>query len=175
MSNSIFNNIRVILLDRDGVINEEPGPILSPRKKKNSRLPKRKSLSRFRCWQSNKVIFLRHLKKHIFWIIIGNSESAWLCFPKKDIPVRDRMRNTVRRPGQSFWLQTSTDKFYPDFVCKLKDDRVLVVEYKGQLIESNQDSQEKQALGELWAKRSGGKCLFAMPKNKDYAAVQRTI
>ena len=30
MSNSIFNNIRVILLDRDGVINEEPGPILSP-------------------------------------------------------------------------------------------------------------------------------------------------
>jgi type III restriction enzyme len=52
---------------------------------------------------------------------------------------------------------------------------VLVVEYKGQLIESNQDSQEKQALGELWAKRSGGKCLFAMPKNKDYAAVQRTI
>jgi len=85
------------------------------------------------------------------------------------------MRNTVRRPGQSFWLQPSTDKFYPDFVCKLKDDRVLVVEYKGQLIESNQDSQEKQALGELWAKRSGGKCLFAMPKNKDYAAVQRTI
>jgi len=30
MSNSIFNNLRVILLDRDGVINEEPGPILSP-------------------------------------------------------------------------------------------------------------------------------------------------
>ena len=32
MSNSIFNNIRVVLLDRDGVINEEPGPILSPEK-----------------------------------------------------------------------------------------------------------------------------------------------
>ena len=30
MSNSIFNNLGVILLDRDGVINEEPGPILSP-------------------------------------------------------------------------------------------------------------------------------------------------
>ena len=29
-SNSILKNIRVILLDRDGVINEEPGPILSP-------------------------------------------------------------------------------------------------------------------------------------------------
>ena len=30
MSNSNFNNLGVILLDRDGVINEEPGPILSP-------------------------------------------------------------------------------------------------------------------------------------------------
>ena len=30
MLNSIFNNLGVILLDRDGVINEEPGPILSP-------------------------------------------------------------------------------------------------------------------------------------------------
>ena len=30
MLKSIFNNLSVILLDRDGVINEEPGPILSP-------------------------------------------------------------------------------------------------------------------------------------------------
>ncbi len=41
------------------------------------------------------------------------------------------VRNPVRRPGRSFWLQTSTDKFYPDFVCKLKDGRTAVVEYKG--------------------------------------------
>ncbi len=30
MSKSLFNNLRVVLLDRDGVINEEPGPILTP-------------------------------------------------------------------------------------------------------------------------------------------------
>jgi type III restriction enzyme len=83
------------------------------------------------------------------------------------------VRNPVRRPGQSFWLQTSTDKFYPDFVCKLKDDRILVVEYKGQHIQSNEDSREKQALGELWAKRSDGNCLFVMPTARDYEAVQR--
>lgn len=28
------------------------------------------------------------------------------------------VRNLERRPLDSFWLQTSTDKFYPDFVCK---------------------------------------------------------
>ena len=30
MPNTIFKNLSVVLLDRDGVINEEPGPILSP-------------------------------------------------------------------------------------------------------------------------------------------------
>jgi len=84
------------------------------------------------------------------------------------------VRNPVRRPGQSFWLQTSTDKFYPDFVCKLKDGRFLVVEYKGGHL-MNDDSKEKRTLGELWAERSGGKCLFVMPTDKDYAAVSRAI
>jgi len=84
------------------------------------------------------------------------------------------VRNPVRRPGHSFWLQTSTDKFYPDFVCKLKDGRVLVVEYKGGHL-WNEDSKEKKALGELWAMRSDGACLFVMPTEKDYAAVQRMI
>ena len=84
------------------------------------------------------------------------------------------VRNPVRRPGHSFWLQTSTDKFYPDFVCKLKDGRTLVVEYKGGHL-WNEDSKEKKALGELWAERSGGSCLFVMPTDRDYAAMQRVI
>ncbi len=84
------------------------------------------------------------------------------------------VRNPVRRPGLSFWLQTSTDKFYPDFVCKLKDGRVLVVEYKGEHL-WNEDSKEKKALGELWAIRSGGTCLFVMPMGKDYEAIRGAI
>jgi len=84
------------------------------------------------------------------------------------------VRNPVRRPGHFFWLQTSTDKFYPDFVCKLKDGRTLVVEYKG-AIYIGQDSTEKEALGELWAERSEGACLFVMPKDKDYDHISRVI
>ena len=84
------------------------------------------------------------------------------------------VRNPVRRPGQSFWLQTSTDKFYPDFVCKLKDERLVVVEYKGGHL-WNEDSKEKKALGELWAERSGGACLFVMPTGWVYAAIARVI
>jgi type III restriction enzyme len=84
------------------------------------------------------------------------------------------VRNPVRCPGHSFWLQTSTDKFYPDFVCKLKDGRVVVVEYKGGHL-WNDETKEKKALGELWAKRSGGNCLFVMPTDKDYTAISRAI
>ncbi|MGO9380118.1 MAG: DEAD/DEAH box helicase [Dissulfurispiraceae bacterium] len=84
------------------------------------------------------------------------------------------VRNLERRPQHSFWLQTSTDRFYPDFVCKLKDGRFLVVEYKGEHL-LNEDSKEKKALGELWESRSTGKCLFVMPTGKDYALIKQRL
>jgi type III restriction enzyme len=82
------------------------------------------------------------------------------------------VRNLERQERFSFWLQTSTDKFYPDFVCKLKDGRYLVVEYKGADRWTDDDSKEKRRLGELWAFKSGGRCLFIMPKGKDWEAIK---
>jgi len=58
--------------------------------------------------------------------------------------------------GHSFWLQTSTDKFYPDFVCKLKDGRVVVVEYKAATC--GMRNQREESLGEY-----GGKKRREMP------------
>jgi type III restriction enzyme len=89
--------------------------------------------------------------------------------------VRYWVRNLERKPNASFWLQTSTDRFYPDFVAKLEDGRILVVEYKGEDRWSNDDSKEKRALGELWAERSGGRCLFVMPKGNDWGAITRCL
>jgi len=51
------------------------------------------------------------------------------------------VRNPERRPLQAFWLQTPADKFYPDFVAKLRDGRCLVVEYKGGITEDKMDTQ----------------------------------
>jgi type III restriction enzyme len=70
------------------------------------------------------------------------------------------VRNLSRQTTASFWLQTATDRFYPDFVAMLTDGRVLVVEYKGDAYATNDDSKEKRALGELWEKRSNDRCLF---------------
>jgi len=85
------------------------------------------------------------------------------------------VRNLENRPESSFWLQTSTDRFYPDFVAKLKDGRILVVEYKGEHLWSNEDSKEKHAVGELWADRSNGRCLFVMPRGMDLAAIDAAV
>jgi type III restriction enzyme len=68
----------------------------------------------------------------------------------------------------SFCLQTSTDRFYPDFVVLLRDGRFLVVEYKNAKDWSNDDSKEKRKVGELWDDRSRGRCLFVMPQGKDW-------
>jgi type III restriction enzyme len=85
------------------------------------------------------------------------------------------VRNLERQESFSFWLQTATDKFYPDFVCKLKDGRYLVVEYKGADRWSNDDSKEKRRLGELWALKSEGRCLFVMPKGKDWGVIKAAV
>ena len=85
------------------------------------------------------------------------------------------VRNLERRPDGSFWLQTSTDKFYPDFIAELTDGRILVVEYKGADRWSNDDSKEKRAVGELWADRSQGKCLFIMPQGPDWPSIEAKI
>jgi type III restriction enzyme len=81
------------------------------------------------------------------------------------------VRNTERKPN-SFWLQTSADRFYPDFVCRLKDGRILVVEYKGEHLWSGDDAKEKRDLGQLWAARSGGACLFIMPMGPDFESIR---
>jgi type III restriction enzyme len=82
------------------------------------------------------------------------------------------VRNLERRPNHSFWLQTSTDRFYPDFVCLLSDGRYLVVEYKGEDRWSNDDSREKRIIGEVWANRGDVKCLFVMTKGQNLEAIK---
>lgn len=110
-------------------------------------------------------------KKHYYPVIgelAGQGEEFECAQFIDSLPEVDFwVRNLSRRPLHSFWLQTSTDKFYPDFVCKLKDGRYLVIEYKGEDRWSDDDSKEKRSLGELWEMKSEGTCLFVMPKGKD--------
>jgi type III restriction enzyme len=84
------------------------------------------------------------------------------------------IRNLAKRPD-SFRLQTSTDYFYPDFVCLLEDGRKLVVEYKGKDRWDGIDAQEKRDVGAVWEGRSNGKCLFVMPPGKQLSEITAKI
>lgn len=79
----------------------------------------------------------------------------------------------IRNPDlgkRGFWLPLSgvlNNRFFPDFICELHDGRILVIEYKGEHLQTNDDSKEKNTIGKHWAKMSGGKCLFAMISKQD--------
>ncbi len=117
------------------------------------------------------------LNKHYFGRIGGlDSDEEFECAQLIDsIPEVWYWVRNVPRTGSSFWFQTSSDRFYPDFVALLNDGRALVVEYKNEKDWSNDDSKEKRLVGNLWAERSDGRCLFVMPKGKDWPAIMGAI
>lgn len=117
-------------------------------------------------------------KKHLFRVIgdleATGEEHECAIYLERCKDVKAWVRNTVRQP-HSFWLQTASDKFYPDFIALLEDGRILIVEYKGAHIATADDSKEKQLVGELWAERSNKKCLFLMIDSKQFGRIDRAI
>lgn len=102
--------------------------------------------------------------KHYYDVVGDMNEEEAECARIIDGLAETRywVRNIERHPRYSFSLPTSTDHFYPDFVVKLRDGRVLCVEYKGADRMTTDDSEEKRMVGELWAARSNGACLFVL-------------
>jgi type III restriction enzyme len=90
--------------------------------------------------------------------------EEWLCALaiEQHPAVKRWVRNIDSDPLAGFWLPTSSQRFYPDFICELVDGRTLVVEYKGEHLRHDPKEIEKGEVGRLWAERSGGRCLFAM-------------
>ena len=119
------------------------------------------------------------LKRH-FFPVIGNlkpdgEEFECAEYLANQCPeVETWIRNVEKKPG-AFSLQTSTDRFYPDFVCRLTKGRILAVEHKSATSYSNDDSVEKRTLGELWAKASNGKCLFVMTAGRTWDWIAKKI
>ena len=81
--------------------------------------------------------------------------------------VKHWVRNIPQQRNTSFWLPTSSDYFYPDFVIELKNGAIALIEYKGEPYRTNDDSREKNDVGQQWAKGSNGKRLYLMAVSKD--------
>lgn len=117
-------------------------------------------------------------RKHLFRVIgdlePSGEEHECAVYLERLPEVKAWVRNTSQQPN-SFWLQTATDKFYPDFVALLTDGRYLVVEYKGSHIVTADDAKEKRLVGDLWADRSEGSCLFLMIEGKEFSRIDAAI
>lgn len=105
-----------------------------------------------------------------------NDEEAECAFAIDQNPnVKFWVRNLERQPKYSFWLPTSTDKFYPDFLVQLNDGRILVVEYKGSQFVGSDDVEEKELIGRVWAEKLGNLFLMAWKKNHEGKSVIQQI
>ena len=127
-------------------------------------------------WQYNGFVTL---PKH-FFPQIGNLQSQGEEFECADFianrldGVRDWVRNIERKPG-AFSLPTSHQRFYPDFLVRMTDGRMLVVEYKGAHLYDNPEQVEKRRIGQLWERRAGERFRFVMPKRKDWGMIRAAL
>ena len=79
-------------------------------------------------------------------------QCAWSLDALEEVDIW--VRNVASHPD-SFWLPKSSGKFFPDFVARLGDGRLFVVEYKGQHLVGGPDAREKTLIGHLWARTTG--------------------
>ncbi len=88
---------------------------------------------------------------------VGGEEErcAWVLDSLADVAFWVR---NVARHSNAFWLPTVTGRFYPDFVAKLTDGRIFVVEYKGE--QGWADAEIDRIAGAAWERARGG--LFLM-------------
>ena len=102
-------------------------------------------------------------RKHFYPVLadLKDGGEEFFCAQLLDnhAKVKHWVRNLVTEPC-GFALATSKGRFFPDFVAELVDGRVAVIEYKGAHLVNDPYEIEKRQMGELWARKSMGRCVF---------------
>ena len=122
---------------------------------------------------------VHNFRKH-FYLRVGDFDSReeFMCAGELDKwaqqgKIKYWVRNLARKEHGSFFLQKATGKFFPDFVCKLTDDTIIVVEYKG--ADRWSDARDDREIGALWAELSNGRCKFVMVTEKRWDQIESLL
>jgi type III restriction enzyme len=120
--------------------------------------------------------------RHHYYSRIGDFDSkeefecaVWLDQQAEKGRIEFWVRNLVRREGSSFSLQKADGKFYPDFICKLPEGTILIIEYKGADKWDVPKVKMDRMVGNLWAEASNGKCNFVMTKERNWSLIDALI
>ena len=73
------------------------------------------------------------------------------------------VRSTERKG--SFVLPLYNSKFYPDFIAKLTDGRILIVEHKGEHLITADEAKAKGRIGKFWASKTGNAFIMTTKDN----------
>lgn len=117
-------------------------------------------------------------KKHAFVLVgdMGKGEESACAKQIDDHPnVKRWVRNLEQESAGGVCLPLSPGRFFPDFIVELNDGRIAMVEYKGKHLSHDPDELRKKEIGELWADRSEGNCVFAWIVNKDWATLEKAL
>jgi type III restriction enzyme len=116
-------------------------------------------------------------QNHAFDLIGELGEEETHCAKRiDDHPnVARWIRNLVHESAGGFSLPLSPGRFFPDFLVELKDGRMAIVEYKGGHLAESRKELHKEEVGNLWAARSGGKCVFVRVVDRDWAALDAAL
>ena len=115
--------------------------------------------------------------KHAFSLIAAMGDEEGDCAKRIDdhVDVKRWVRNLDRESAGGFSLPLSPGRFFPDFVAELNDGRIAIVEYKGKHLAHSPDELHKKTAGELWAERSGGRCVFVWVVDKDWQTLESKL
>ncbi len=116
-------------------------------------------------------------KKQPFALIGAMNGEETECASKID--QHSNVARWIRNPDHAnhggFWLPKSPGRFFPDFIVEMLDGTLVLVEYKMEKMSRDLEEIHKRAVGELWERRSGGKCRFGWVVNKDWEALGRVL
>lgn len=122
---------------------------------------------------SGPLIFSKHYYEVVGHMNNEEAECAFLIDTNSNVEYW--VRNLEQKENSSFWLQTSSDKFYPDFVVKLKNGNIIVIEYKGADRYTDEDSKEKRLIGNYYSSIGDNKFKFIMLKGKDWNTLKEFL
>jgi type III restriction enzyme len=115
--------------------------------------------------------------KHAFDLIgeMGDEESQCAKRIADHSNVKRWIRNLSNESAGGFSLPLSPGNFFPDFIAELVDGRIAIIEYKGKHLALVPDELHKKEVGELWAARSNGACVFVWVVDRDWATLEMAI
>lgn len=116
-------------------------------------------------------------KKHAFSYVGSMNGEEQECANRIDAHpnVKRWIRNTENSHHGGFSLPKSPGRFFPDFIVELLDGTMVLVEYKMGKMSHDPEELHKRRIGELWERRSGGRCRFGWVVEKNWQELDRVL